>query len=409
MGGIVIVGPKWCGKTTTAKKHSNSMLKLQSNRKDYYLQLAEFNPSQLINGDKPRLIDEWQVIPIIWDIIRDSIDELDNKGNYILTGSTVIDETTIMHSGAGRIHRLIMMPMSLYESEDSNGLISLKELFYNPDYNIDGIKSNLSFEELLFVICRGGWPDIFTINEKEDQLLVSKSYIDIICNSDVYNIDNVKRDSGIAKEILKSYSRNISTLASDKTILKDITSNYKSINNKTLTAYIEAFKKLFLIMNVKSWTPNIRSASAMRTSDKREFVDPSIATASLNLTPQKLLNDFETLGLIFETLCIRDLRVYASKLGGNILYYHDKYDLEVDCIIDLDDGNYALIEFKLGTKEIDKGAENLLKLENIIKNKKRDGKTHIPEPSFLAVITGSDFAYTRKDGVKVIPISCLKD
>lgn len=409
MGAILIVGPKWCGKTTSAKQHSNSMLKLESNRKEYYYNVAEFNPDKLLDGQKPRLIDEWQVIPIIWDIVRNSVDDLQTMGNYILTGSTVVNEEEIEHSGAGRIHRMLMMPMSLYESKESNGLISLKDLFNNPDLNIDGITSQLSFQELIFAICRGGWPVITTKNRRKSKLRVAKSYVDVICSSDVSNVDGIKRDSSVAKEVLKSYARNISTLASDKTILKDITANFKSIDQRTLSSYMDAFKKLFLIYDVEAWTPNIRSASAMRKTHKREFIDPSIAVASLNLSPEKLFNDFETLGFIFETLCIRDLRVYSTSLDGMVRYYNDKYGVEADCVLELDNGEYALIEFKLGTKEIDKGAKNLLKLKSIIMNKKEKGETHIPEPSFLAVITASDFAYTRKDGVKVIPIACLKD
>lgn len=409
MGAILIVGPKWCGKTTSAKQHSNSMLKLESNRKEYYYNVAEFNPDKLLDGQKPRLIDEWQVIPIIWDIVRNSVDDLQTMGNYILTGSTVVNEEEIEHSGAGRIHRMLMMPMSLYESKESNGLISLKDLFNNPDLNIDGITSQLSFQELIFAICRGGWPVITTKNRRKSKLRVAKSYVDVICSSDVSNVDGIKRDSSVAKEVLKSYARNISTLASDKTILKDITANFKSIDQRTLSSYMDAFKKLFLIYDVEAWTPNIRSASAMRKTHKREFIDPSIAVASLNLSPEKLFNDFETLGFIFETLCIRDLRVYSTSLDGVVRYYNDKYGVEADCVLELDNGEYALIEFKLGTKEIDKGAKNLLKLKSIIMNKKEKGETHVLEPSFLAVITASDFAYTRKDGVKVIPIACLKD
>ena len=406
---ILIIGPKWCGKTTSAKQQAKSIIKLESNQKEYYYQIAEFNPQKLLDGDKPRLIDEWQVIPMIWDIVHNNLDNLGTMGNYILTGSTVVNEGEIQHSGAGRIHRMLMMPMSLYESRESNGSISLKDLFHNPDLNIDGITSDLSFEELIFAMCRGGWPIITTKNKRKSKLRVAKSYIDVICNSDISRVDGVKRDSNIAKQILKSYARNISTLATDKTILKDMTANFRSIDEKTYYRYLEAFKKIFLIYNVESWTPNIRSASAMRKTHKREFIDPSIAVASLNLSPEKLLNDFETLGFIFETLCVRDLRVYSTSLDGVVRYYNDKYGLEADCVLELDDGNYALIEFKLGMREIDKGAKNLLKLKSIIIDKKEKGETHIPEPSFLAVITGSGFAYTRKDGVKVIPIACLKD
>lgn len=409
IGAILIIGPKWCGKTTTAMEHTNSMLKLQSNQKDYYYQVAEINPKQLLNGEKPKLIDEWQITPILWDIIRNDVDESNDKGLYILTGSTVVNDSEIMHTGTGRIHRMLMMPMSLYESKDSNGQISLSELFQNPDMDISTCISDLKVEDIAFVACRGGWPESLNIENREDQLLIASLYFDAICESDVSAIDGIKRDSNRVRYILRSYSRNISTLAKDKTILSDITHEYGDIGKTTYYDYIDALKRLFVIKNIDGWSPNIRSANMIRKGTKKEFIDPSIAIAALDLSPERLMNDIKTFGFIFENLCIRDLTIYINDIGGNIYYYNDNYGLEADAVLQLKNGDYALIEIKLGSREIEKGAKNLLKLKKLIQEKKDKEKLNIPNPKFLAIITGGEFAYTRKDGVKVIPIGCLKN
>ncbi len=409
VGAILIIGPKWCGKTTTAIEHTNSMLKLQSNKKDYYHQIAEINPSQLLKGEKPKLIDEWQITPIIWDIIRNDVDESNQKGLYILTGSTVVDNNEIMHTGTGRIHRMLMMPMTLYESGDSNGQISLSDLFNDSELNIDSYYSNLTIENISYLICRGGWPESLNIEDKEDKLLVPKLFYDAICETDISAIDNIKRDSNRVKYILRAYSRNISTLAKDKTIIKDIHNEYNDIGKTTYYEYVDALKRLFVIKNIPGWSPNIRSSNMIRKGTKKEFIDPSIAVAALELSPTRLLNDIKTFGFLFESLCIRDLTVYVNSIGGNIYYYNDNYGLEADAILQLNNGKYALIEIKLGSKEIEKGAKNLLKLKNLIEEKKEKENLTIPSPSFLAVITGGEFAYTRKDGVKVIPLGCLKN
>ena len=361
-----------------------------------------------MEGEKPRLIDEWQEAPILWDAVRNIVDEIGEDGLYILTGSTVVDESKIMHSGAGRIHRLVMRSMSLYESGESNGKISLMDLFDNENLNIDGITSNLTIPDLIFAACRGGWPESLNKKTKKQQLAIVSNYIDIICNSDVSEVDGVKRSPQRVKAILKSYARNISTLATKKTLMKDIKTEYADISLPTLNSYIDALERLYVIQNIPAWSPNIRSANTIRKSYKKEFIDPSIAVASLNLTPEKLLKDFETFGFIFENLCIRDLLVYSSSVNGEVLYYNDDSGLEADCVIYLNDGRYALIEFKLGNREIDKGAENLLKLKELIKKSVENKKIDLEEPSFLAVITGGELAYTRADGVKVIPIGCLK-
>ena len=410
IGAVLLVGPKWCGKTTTAEQYSKSVLKLQDpDKRKSYLQLAEIKPSKLLEGEKPRLIDEWQLAPVLWDAVRISVDNSNSKNLYILTGSTVVNENEIMHSGTGRIHRMLMYPMSLYESKDSNGTISLKSLFENKNLDIDGIESNLTFEDLLHVSCRGGWPETLNINDKNKQLKIPKSYVDHICQTDISEIDNVNRNPDKVRLLLQSYARNLSTLAKNTNILKDVNSTYTDLDKTTYYSYITALKRLYVIDDIKGWSPNIRSKTAIRTGPKRQFIDPSIATAVLNLTPERLIYDLNTFGFIFENLCIRDLKIYSQSLGGTLYYYHDNLDLEVDCVIQLDNGNYGLVEFKLGDTEEEKGAKNLLKLDKLIKEKINNKKTKIPEPSFLAIITGGNIAYTRKDGVKIIPIGCLKN
>lgn len=402
-GAVLIQGPKWCGKTTTAEQHANSVLRLQDPDKNKnYLKIADIKPSKLLEGEKPRLIDEWQMAPMLWDSVRNSVDQLHKQGLYILTGSTSVDDSKIMHSGTGRIHRLLMLPMSLYESEESNGKICIIDLFKNPNMDINGIKSDLSIEDLIYASCRGGWPESLNLKSNKAQLFVVYSYITSICENDIITVDGVKRDPERVRKILESYARNISTLAKNTTILNDIKSNYEDISEATYYSYINALKRLFVIKDIPAWSPNIRSSSAIRSNHKKEFIDPSISVAALNLNPESLMNDLNTFGFIFENLCIRDLSVYTSSEGGKVSYYHDRYGLEADCILHLRNGDYALIEFKLGNKEIDKGAKNLLELNDLIKTK------NMREPKFLAIITGGEFAYTREDGVKVLPIGCLR-
>lgn len=409
MGAILLTGPKWCGKTTTAKQHAQSILKLDDiEKREQYLQLAELKPSELLKGEKPRLIDEWQIAPILWDGVRNSVDESSAKGLYLLTGSTSVDESKIMHSGTGRIHRMLMYPMSLYESGESNGKISIMDLFDNPNMDIDGITSDLTIEDLFFAMCRGGWPETLNITDKDDQLLIAKTYVNSICESDVSTVDGIKRDPERVKNLLKSYARNISTPSKDTTIMKDIIAQFGDISRGTYYSYVDALKRIYVIKNVYAWSPNIRSASTMKATTKKEFIDPSIATAALNLTPEKLLQDLKTAGFIFETLCIRDLRVYTTSHGGTIHYFRNNGTLEIDCVVVLDDGRYGFIELKLGSREIEKGSKNLLKAKKIIEKNRLNGNTKVSEPSFLAIITGGSVAYTRKDGVKVIPIGCLR-
>ncbi len=404
IGAILIVGPKWCGKTTTAQRHANSVLKLQD--KDNYnsnMMWADLEPSRLLKGDKPRLIDEWQVAPVLWDSVRTSVDETDGYGLYILTGSTVVDEDSIMHSGTGRIHRLLMRPMSLYESGESNGQISIMDLFNNPNININDCESTLSMDDLIFAACRGGWPDSINQKSREGKLFVAYSYLENICNTDVSAVDGVKKDPDRVRLLLRSIARNNSTLAKDQTIIDDMNANFMDISRPTYYSYVDALKRLFVLEDNRGWSPNIKSKSAIRSGNKKVFIDPSIAVAALNANPESMENDLYTFGFIFENLCIRDLSIYTNSYGGKVSYYHDKSDLEIDCVVHLRDGRYALIECKLGSKGIEEGANNLIKINRLIENNDK-----LDNPSFLAVLTGGKYAYTRKDGVKVIPIGCLR-
>lgn len=409
LGAVLLVGPKWCGKTTTAERIANSVVKMQDKRKaKQYMMLADVNPYQLLEGKTPHLIDEWQVAPVLWDCIRTEVDDRHASGQFILTGSAVPNDDGIRHSGTGRIGKLQMYPMSLYESKDSNGKVSLESLFHGKAI-VDGITSDLTIENLAFVICRGGWPE--TINKSEtSSLILTKSYIDTLCDSDISRLDDIRRDPSRMKSILRSYARNLSTLASKKTILEDIQANDINISERSLYHYLTVLKHLFIIEHIPAWCPSIRSKTAIRSSEKIVFVDPSLAAAALGLTPPHLLNDLETMGFYLESLCIRDLKIYAQRLGGTVSYYHDRYGLEADCVLHLQDGRYALIEIKLGSRQIEPGAKHLISLSDLIKEKNEASKgSKIQEPSLLMVLTGDEFAYKRKDGVYVVPIGCLKD
>ncbi len=408
MGAVLIVGPKWCGKTTTATQFAKSIIELQHpTLGKSYIELADADPLLLLDKKKPLLIDEWQMAPKLWDAVRYSVDKNEGYGLYILTGSTIVDNSKIEHSGVGRIHRLMMRPMSLYESGESNGKISLIDLFNDKDIKINGITSDLSLMDIIFLASRGGWPETLNIKDKQKQLKVATSYFNSLCQDVTLEVDGVKRDSKIFEAILRSYSRNISTLVNNSKIIADIEENYGRISEPTFYSYINVLKNLFVIDNVPAWTPNLRSKQKIRKSEKKEFIDPSIAVAGLGATPEILLQDFNTFGFIFETLCIRDLNVYSAPLGGKIMYYNDG-TLEVDCVLQIADGRYGLIEFKLGDTRIEAGAQSLLKMDKLIKEKIASGDTHIPEPSFLAVITGGEIAKVRKDGVLVIPIGALR-
>jgi uncharacterized protein len=408
-GAVLITGPKWCGKTTSASMKAKSILKLQDPDKSQgYLLTAQTKPSLLLEGDKPRLIDEWQMAPVLWDAIRTSVDNVRDEGLYILTGSTVVDESKIMHTGTGRIARLKMYPMSLFESKESNGSISLNQLFNDKNYNIDGFKSNLTIENLIFAACRGGWPSSLTKKTESAKLLVAKSYLDNIIQIDISTVDGKKREPLKVQYLLRSYARNIGTISSNKTIIEDVNSN-TSLSESAYYEYVNALNKLYVIEDIPAWNPSIRSKTSIRSSNKRMFIDPSIAAAALGVSPQMLLQDFETFGFMFENLCVRDLKVYATSLGGSLSYYRDRMNLEVDAVLHLNDGRFALIEFKLGTKQIEEAAKHLLEVVDLIRkaNETRNSQK-LKDPELLMIITGGEMAYTREDGIKIIPIGCLK-
>lgn len=410
-GAVQIKGPKWCGKTTTAELQAKSVIKMQNpDTREGYLAAARTKPSLLLKGETPRLIDEWQVAPVLWDAVRHAVDERRLKGQFILTGSTVIDDDDIMHTGTGRISKMSMYPMSLYESKESNGKISLRELFDNKDLDIDGIASSLSIEELIFIACRGGWPASLDSMSTTAKLLIAKDYVDIICTEDISKVDKVQRNPALAKIIMRSYARNLCTLAKKTSMLADVSVEMGGTSIKTFDDYVTALEKLFVIEDVEAWCPAIRSATAIRTGKKRCFVDPSIAVAAMGASPQNLELDLKTFGFIYECMCIRDLRIYSQALGGTLSYYHDRYGLEADAVLHLDDGRYALIEVKLGSKEIEEGAKHLIELKNLVKEKNEQEKQiRLKLPDLLIVLTGGELAYTREDGVKVIPLGCLRD
>ena len=410
-GAVQIKGPKWCGKTTTAEMQAKSVLKMQDpDNREGYMATARTKPSLLLSGETPRLIDEWQVAPVLWDAVRNAVDERRRKGQFILTGSTVINDSEIMHTGTGRIARMPMYPMSLYESGESNGLVSLKELFDNPSADIDGVVSGISVEELIFAASRGGWPASLDTMSDTAKLLIARDYVDIICDEDISRLDNVRRNPVLARLVLRSYARNLCTLAKKTNILKDVSAEMEGTSIKTLDDYINALERLFVIEDIPAWSPSIRSATAIRTGNKRCFIDPAIAVAVAGLAPESLAFDLKTFGFIYECLCIRDLKVYSQALGGKVSYYHDRYGLECDVVLHLRDGRYALIECKLGSRDIEAAAAHLVELKSLIKaHNEKDPQVQLRIPDLLIVLTGGNMAYTRPDGVKIVPIGCLKD
>lgn len=397
---VLIEGPKWCGKTTAAEQAAKSILYLSNPR---YLKqnllLADSEPEVLLKGDTPRLIDEWQIAPKLWDAIRFEVDQRREFGKFILTGSAVpADTKEIIHTGTGRFTWLKMRPMFLFESGESNGSVRLEQLFEGKN-DIYG-ESNLSLEDIAYLICRGGWP-ISTYLSGRGALSQASDYHDAVVNIDICRVDNVRRDPEKAKRIMQSYARNQGSQIGDETIVEDIKTNEgEDINVKTIHSYIDALKKIFVIEDMKAWNPNLRSKTPIRSVDTRYFIDPSIAAAALGFGPGDLMNDMNIFGFMFETLAIRDLRVFAEALNGTVYHYRDKNNLECDAIIHLKNGKYGLIEIKLGgEKLIQEGVGHLLKLKNNLDTEK------MKEPSFLMVLTATgNIAYKRKDGVLIVPI-----
>lgn len=406
-GATLIIGPKGCGKTTTAKHFSNSYIEFQDeDTREKLLSVAENMPSKLLIGDKPRLFDEWQDAPKIWGAIRKDVDDSGLKGQYILTGSSS-QKVETAHTGTLRISTLRMYPMSLYESGESSGTISLVDLFDGKDIKWE--ESKLTVDDLIYAICRGGWPQSIDIANRDAALSVASDLFYQTCHADISNISNVKRNPLWAERLLRSYSRNICTLAETKTIFTDIASTTE-ISKPTFYDYFHDLEDLYIIDELPAWCPAIRSKESIRSGNKRNLVDPSIAVAALGLSPDYFNTDFKTLGFLFESLCIRDLKIYSSGMNGEISYYHDRYGLEADAVLHLKDGRYALIEFKLGSKDIDLGAEHLCEIERLIDEyNKNEKQVPLRLPDLKLVITATEYGYKRDDGVYVIPIGCLKN
>lgn len=401
MGAVLVEGAKWCGKTSTARQIAGSILMLQDpDQQENYKIASQTKPSLLLRGETPRLLDEWQMYPVLWDAVRFAVDQRGKVGQFILTGSAVPTDGTTMHTGTGRITRMLMRPMSLYESGDSTGEVSLKTLF-NGKPDIDGF-SKLSIERIAYLICRGGWPGTIRLDEKA-ALHVATAYLEAIINADVQRVDGIEKNMDRVRLLLRSLARNICTLATAKTIIDDVAANEVSMTEKTYTSYMNALKRIFVVENSPAWQPSLRSKAAIRSSEKRNFVDPSIGIAALQASPDNLLGDFETFGFFFESLCTRDIRVYSQALGGDVYHYRDRSGLEADMIIRLHNGQWAAIEVKMGSKQIDEAAGHLLAL------RERIDTSRVGEPAFLMVLTGGEYAYKRKDGVLNVPIGCLKD
>ena len=404
-GAVVIEGPKWCGKTTTALQAAHSVLRMdEPSSRDANIQLSEMDPDRLLEGTTPRLIDEWQIAPKIWDAIRYEVDSRSKEGQFILTGSAVpVDLKEITHSGTGRFTWLTMRPMSLYESGESSGEVSLAELFKSPE-KIRGA-NDFDLNKLAFVICRGGWPHAIDMKEKA-ALTQAEDYFDAVVRSDINRADGVNKNPERVKRLMRSYARNQGAQIAN-TILKDdiIANDDELLNEDTVVTYVNALKKIFVVEDMPAWNPNLRSKTSIRTSDTRYYTDPSIATASLGIGPQDLCNDLNTLGLFFETMCVRDLRSYAESLNGEVLHYRDKSGLECDTVIHLRNGSYGLAEIKLGGNSlIEEGAVNLKKLRDKLDTPK------MKTPSFMMIVIGiGEYAYRREDGIYIVPIECLKN
>ena len=404
-GIVLIEGAKWCGKTTTAEQQARSVIYMDDpHRKEAYRQAAELEPTQLLEGEKPRLIDEWQKYPQLWDTCRFVVDRSSQDGLFILTGSAKpVDSSKLSHTGTGRVGWIKMRPMTLWESGESSGTVSLLQLFQTPLTAATSIDRSL--RDICFLLCRGGWPKAIGKSERA-ALRQAYNYIDAIVKRDIIDVDETNRSEAHTRQLLRSYARNQGSQASYGTIAADMSNNdNSSMSDITIASYINALKKLFVIEDMEAWNPNLRSKTAIRTADTRYFTDPSMATAALGIGPADLMNDLNTLGLFFETMAVRDLRVYAEANDGQVYHYRDGNGLECDAVIHLRNGHYALVEIKLGGESLIKeGAKNLLLLEQKIDTEK------MYAPSFKMIVTAvGQYAYCREDGIYVVPISCLKD
>jgi len=401
-GAVLIEGPKWCGKTSSAEQLAGSVLYMQDPDKAAMNKAtAQSKPSLLLEGETPRLLDEWQVAPELWNAVRFAVDKRRAVGQFILTGSVIPTRTDDMHTGTGRIARMKMRTMSLYETGESTGAISLEALF-DGAVDLDG-KSDISVEQYAFLINRGGWPAVPHETDEKIALTVAADYVEAVANEDISKADGVEKNSDRVKALLRSISRNISCEAKITTLVNDLLANDESLSHVTIDIYLKALSKIFVLDDLPAWSAKLRSKTAMRTTAKRHFTDPSIATAALRATPKRLLSDFNTFGLLFESLCIRDLRIYADSIDGSVYHYRDKNGLEVDAVIQLADGRWGAVEVKLGAGEVDKACDNLLKLQRVVDTDKMN------VPSFLMVLTGTEYAFQMKNGIWIVPLGCLKN
>lgn len=403
-GAVCIEGPKWCGKTWTSSHHSNSEIYLGDPAGNFQnRQLAELSPALVLTGETPRLIDEWQEVPPIWDAVRFKADETPQKGQFILTGSATPNHKGILHSGAGRIGRLRMRPMSLYESGDSGGQVSLKALC---EGDLEPVMTGAAdLKKLIALIVRGGWPGSLDL-PLEQAILLPVEYLEAVIDDDVYRLDGIKRDTGKMRLLLRSLARNESTTATNKTLIHDVKATFgEAIDPNTVAGYLDLFKRLFMIDDQPPFSTEIRSSVRVKQAEKRHFADPSLACALLHATPESLLHDLKTLGFLFEALCERDLRIYAEAFGGRLYHYQDYRGQEIDAVIELPDGNWCAFEIKLGAQQIDAAAANLLKIQ-----RQTEADPKGKPPRVLCVLCGmANAAYRRPDGVFVVPITALKD
>jgi uncharacterized protein len=399
-GAVWLQGPKWCGKTWTARQKAQSFLMMQDpDESANYLQQAMVKPSLLLNGDTPRLIDEWQVAPVLWDAVRFAVDQRGEMGQFILTGSTMPLRSETMHSGTGRISRLKMRTMSLFESGESTGQVSLERLF---NQDMPEGSAQLSIEGLALAIARGGWPASIGLSDKV-ALAQAGKYLTAIVENDVFELSDVQRNPRRIMLLMRSLARNIATMASVETLRKDVYGSESDLSGITVNSYLDILERLFVVENQPAWSTRLRSKAYLRKTPKRHFTDPSIAVAALQTNPDGLLSDFSTFGYLFESMCIRDLRIYAQKLGGEVCHYCDETGLESDAIITLPDGRWGAVEIKMGQRQVEEAANNLLKLK-----KKVDTEVMQP-PAFLMVLTGNGYALKLENGVFVVPITCLRD
>ncbi|MDR1070837.1 MAG: DUF4143 domain-containing protein [Gracilibacteraceae bacterium] len=401
-GAVLIEGPKWCGKTSSAEMFAKSVLYMQDPDTSKANRLtAQTKPSLLLEGETPRLLDEWQVAPELWNAVRFAVDKRHASGQFVLTGSVVPTRTDDMHTGTGRIARMKMRTMSLFESGESTGEVSLAALF-DGAADPEG-RSNVSVETLAFLINRGGWPAVARETDERIALTVAADYLEAVVNEDVSKADGIEKNPDRVRALMRSLSRNISNEAKTTTILNDLIANDEALSQVTVDQYVSALKKIFVIEDLPAWSAKLRSKTAIRTTAKRHFTDPSIAAAALRATPKRLLSDFNTFGFLFESLCVRDLRIYAESIDGNVCHYRDKSGLEIDAVIGLADGRWGAAEVKMGAGEIEDAAKNLLRLKQAVDTEKMN------EPSFLMVLTGTEYAFRMKNGVLVVPLGCLKN